>query len=64
MKTRNHNWFDPKDETVLYGVQVFIKGTWHHAMRNGLPILCTDEATRDKVRAEIRKQPTPGKVQT
>ena len=55
MRTQICNWFDTKNKSVKYGVQVWKDGRWQHVIHKGKPAIFDTEQERDECRAELRK---------
>lgn len=69
MRTRLNKWLDITTKVgkrttrvttrVLYGVDVHVMGRWHHAHKDGEPMIFNTEHEAQAARAELRKQPAP-----
>lgn len=56
MRTRNHDWYDTKNNTPLYGFQVLDGGVWKHYAEDGKPCIYATPNERNVKRTEIRKK--------
>lgn len=54
MRTRDHNWYDPKKNKTLYSFQVHHHGKWRHVAENGKPLLYATPGERNAKRREYR----------
>lgn len=56
MRTRDHNWYDPKKNKTLYSFQVHHHGKWRHVAENGKPLIYTTPGERNAKRREYRSK--------
>jgi hypothetical protein len=54
LKFKANNWLDTKDHKVLYGIDVKINGTWHHASADNQPLFFDTPEARDTKLKELR----------
>lgn len=55
MRTRRHDYIDPKTQWVKYGIQIYHEGRWKSAAENGEPCVFDDPIDRDKKMKDFRK---------
>jgi len=55
MKYRLHDWFNTDKLTPHYGIQVLIKGKWHHCMDNNGPLIFESKAQAQQKLKQLKE---------
>ena len=55
MRTRRHDYIDPKTQLIKYGIQVFHERKWKNAAEDLVPCIFDDPRERNMKMAEFRK---------
>lgn len=55
MKFKANNWLDTSERSILYGIDGFVDGEWHHVSSDGKPLFFPTAEERDAKMKELRK---------
>lgn len=62
MRTKANDWGNLETGQILYGIDIWYRGQWHHAAEDGKPLPFKTPQERDEKRKAIRRWSQGGPV--